>query len=318
MSNIIPFGQAGLPAYVKNRRGLASDLTTGVGPGFPKLSIKGKSWAVVRGQERTILMNPKDPESVASYIGVVIIKASAALSRAFYKGKFDDSATENKPVCASVDGVKPDAGVAEPQSTSCAACAHAVYRTGEGGKGFRCGNHRRVVVAKPGAFGDEDLMLLQVPGGSLKNLAAFARKVDSHGLDYNMCLTKLSFDPAEATPRIVFEPAGVLPEDMYEQVAAVAEGEQVRQILGSGVAETANGDVAPTPAPAVVREMSAEPEPVKKVAAKKVEVAEDELASVLGDAVETAEVTPEPVATKPATTSAIGDELDDMLSEFDD
>ena len=82
--NIIPFDQKGsLPAYLKNanRVSLNADLMTTTG-GFPVISIKGKTFAVVRDGVRKVLPNPKDPDSPATSVDVVIIRANKGMSKA--------------------------------------------------------------------------------------------------------------------------------------------------------------------------------------------------------------------------------------------
>ncbi len=77
--NIIPFdGSKSLPAYLKsfNVADINSDLTAHAGGGFPVISIKGKVFAVVRDGERVVLPNPKDPDSPATAIDVVLLKAN--------------------------------------------------------------------------------------------------------------------------------------------------------------------------------------------------------------------------------------------------
>ena len=68
MSEISPFESGNLPAYLKNQNveNLNGDLISTVSTGFPVVSIKGKIFAIVRGGDRTTMMNPKDPDSPAN------------------------------------------------------------------------------------------------------------------------------------------------------------------------------------------------------------------------------------------------------------
>jgi hypothetical protein len=347
MSNaIIPFdGGDQLPAYVQNRKGSTADLTAGVGAGFARLSVKGKTFTIVRNKDdKKVLMNPKDPDSPASYVGVVVVKASPALSRTYYEKAFDDASPDGAPDCSSADGVAPDAGVPKPQCKTCAACPHAVYGTGQNGKGFRCANHRRLVIAKPGAFAEEDLMLLNVPGGSLKNLRSYATMGDERGLDYDMVLTKLSFDPDEATPKLVFTPVGLLPEAMYNEVQGVVGSDMVKQILGSSAASARAGDSGPADDGGEAARAAAEKAAQEKAAAEAKAKAEAEAAAKAKAEAEAAEKAKasngadedadlmamldqseapaaEPAAAPAEATAAPAageDDLDAMLAEFDD
>jgi hypothetical protein len=73
--NIIPFdGNKALPDYFQafDLSALNSAFVT-ASSGFPVLSLKDKHFTVIKGGVGTMLMNPKDPESPAMSIDVVII-----------------------------------------------------------------------------------------------------------------------------------------------------------------------------------------------------------------------------------------------------
>lgn len=323
MSNIVPFNNdAQLPAHLQKRRGnKSSDLTQGVGPGIAKMSIKGKIWAIVRGDDRQVVMNPKDPESPASFVGVAIVAASPNLSRTFYVKDFDEKAASMQPDCSSVDGIKPDNGVPHPQAKTCAACPHAAYGTGQNGKGFRCPNHRRLVIAKPGEYTEEGLMLLNVPGGSLKNLRDFSMALDKREVDYDAVLTKLTFDSNEATPKIIFTPVGFLPEEHYKAVQELATSSAVQAILGSSEATVqgtedavASGDQVPDDTAAEKEaEAAKKAEAAAAAAAKKAAEAAKKAAEE--DAALAAAGDPEPSA---SPADGLMDDLDAMLAQYDD
>jgi hypothetical protein len=125
MSNIIPFDSGNLPAYLKaaNRAVINDDLTAHAGTGFPVISIKGKVFAVVRDGDRNVLPNPNDPDSPATSIEVVLVKANKGTSKVFYAKGYQEGSENTKPDCFSNEGTKPDASIAVPQAKSCALCA---------------------------------------------------------------------------------------------------------------------------------------------------------------------------------------------------
>ena len=97
--NIIPFdGSKNLPAFLKqvDVAALNSDLTSHAGGGFPVISIKGKVFAVVRDGEREVLMNPLDPESAATSLDVVLLKANKGTSKVFYLKGYDKDTSEGQ------------------------------------------------------------------------------------------------------------------------------------------------------------------------------------------------------------------------------
>lgn len=229
-TQIIPFdSDSKLPAYLKKYASKVSneDLTEGVGSSFPFLSIKGKTWTVVRSKEdRKILRNPNDPDEVASNVSVVILRASKHLGRVFYKAGFEEGKSD-RPDCFSHDSIKPDASVEHPQAKTCAACKHAVFVQG---KGPACRQSRRLAVASMNAINDP--MLLRVPAASLKNLNVYGNELAKRNVPYHVVVTKIQFDPEEATPKLLFKPLGFVPENILEEIEETRESDLVDQILG--------------------------------------------------------------------------------------
>jgi hypothetical protein len=94
--NLIPFESASLPAYLSGTdiAALNADLLSHAGGGFPVISIKGKVFAITRDGERNVLPNPKDPDSPATSIDVVMIKANKGTSKVFYMKGYDPKESE--------------------------------------------------------------------------------------------------------------------------------------------------------------------------------------------------------------------------------
>ena len=297
MGDIIPFDSKELPAYLNNVDVQGEDLTSGVSAGFPFLSIKGKVFTVVRDDERTIVTNPDDPDSPASSIQVVLIKASRNISKVYYDHEYEEGSQE-KPTCTSVDGEKPDADCQDPQSKTCAACPHNVWGSGRNGKGKACADVRRVAVAPSGQLNDP--MLLRVPPASLRPLAEYGSMLTKRGLPYNAVVTKLRFDPAESSPKLMLSPVGVLSQGDYQQVLEVAESDVVASIIG--------GTVAPAAEAPAVEERSEEQKPAKKRTAKK-------KAPPVAEEAPTTE--PEPVKEPEPEIEDDIDDLDALLAEYD-
>lgn len=238
MSNIIPFESGTLPAYLKNFKSedLNSDLASSAGGGFPVISIKGKVFAVVRGGERTTMMNPKDPDSPATSIEVVLVKANKGLSKVFYAKGYQEGSEAQKPDCFSNEGVKPDISVENPQSKQCATCTHNQWgsKIGDnGGKGKACQDSKRMAIAAVGLINDP--YLIRVPPASIKALSEYGSSLAKRGVDYSMVVTKVGFDVESPTPKLTFKAIGFLPEETYHEVKETAQGEVVQSILGTHV-----------------------------------------------------------------------------------
>lgn len=312
--NIIPFdgGKGNLPAYLKkvDVSALNSDLTSHAGGGFPVISIKGKQFAVVRDGERKVLPNPKDPDSPATSIDVVLIKANAAKSKVFYLKGYDPKESEGKkPDCFSNNGSTPDASVEHPQSKSCATCVHNQWgaKIGENGKkGKACSDSVRVAVAAAGQVNDP--MLLRVPPASIKALGEYGQMLAKRGVGYNMVVTKVGFDVDAESPKLTFKPVGLLDDAGFAEVQSTAESDIVRDILGAApvtVHEMAAALAAPTE--------EAEEEEAPRPAAKTKTVSDEEVSAAVNAAVKKATK----AATKPA---AVVQDLDVELDgiNFDD
>lgn len=331
-TQIVPFETKNLPAYLKGAAAITNELAANVGGGgFPVLSIKGKVWALTRSGERETLMNPADPDEVATSINVVILKANPNLSKVWYaKGYVEGS--DGKPDCFSNDGVAPDPSVEKPQSKKCSVCPKNQWgsKVGDSGsKGKACSDSRRLAVARLDAL--DDPILLRAPAATLKPLSEYGSNLVKKGVPYNAVVTKIGFDPEAPSPRLTFKPVGFLTEEQFASVQAQLETDVVASILGKpgdaqtheateeafempeGTPPAAARIAAPTPAPV--------PAPVVPAAAPKKAkpaVSEDEVAAALG------EEKPAPVAAAPKKAEAkvvddtLEDDLDALLGELDD
>ena len=272
MTNIVAFESGKLPAYLSavNVSELNQDLTSHASSGFPIMSIKGKVFTLSRGDEKTVLPNPKDPESPATAIDVVIVKVNKGTSKVFYLNGYKEG-EQAKPDCFSNNGDRPDAGSKQPQAKSCQACAHNQWgsKIGEnGGKGKACQDSVRIAIAPPDQVNDP--MLLRVPPASIKALGELGTACAKRGVPYNAAVTKISFDLASATPKLLFKPVGLLDDETFASVQKVADSDIVKNITGNGFSSES--------APALPK-VQPEEEPALKPAAKakpKAEVHDEE------------------------------------------
>lgn len=265
--NIIPFDQKGsLPAYLKNadRASLNADLITPSAGGFPVISIKGKTFAVVRDGVRKVLPNPKDPDSPATSVDVVIVRANKANSKVFYAKGYDKDSEGAKPDCYSNDGISPAADSKNPQAIKCATCAHNQWgsRISDSGssKGKACSDSRRLAVAAAGLLNDP--MLLRVPAASLRGLSEYVSMLDKRRVDYDMVVTKVGFEVDAESPKLSFRAVGFLDDAAYAEVQEVASTEIITNIIG-----TAPTAATPT-TPALEMEAKAEAPKAEKKPAK--------------------------------------------------
>lgn len=287
MSNIVPFSEAKLPSYLA-KVGASNDLADLLvhgSKGFPVISIKGKVFATVRNGERKVIPNPKDPESPATAIEVVMLKVQKGESRVFYAKEYADG-DAGEPDCSSSDGVKPDASAPKPQCKSCAACAHNVFGTGKSGKGKRCSTNVRIAVATPDNL--DDAYLLRAPVMSLKAVGEYGQMLKSRGINtYKAVVTKIGFEMDQPVPVLNFKPVGFLPEDMFAQAVASSESDTVKQIVGELASATVEApahaeEPIPEYKPAGKEEAAtAAEEVIEKVASKSKTVSDAEVKAVV-------------------------------------
>lgn len=313
MSNLIPFDSSNLPAYLRGAPKVSNeDLLAHASNSYPIISIKGKVFSVSRDGERNVIPNPRDPESPASNIDMVLVKVSKGTSKVWYAKGYTEG-SDAKPDCWSNDGIKPDASVEKKQATSCAACAKNAWgsKVGDGGtsKGKACSDSVRMAIATPDQINDP--YFIRVPAASIRNLGEYGKMLAKRGVSYQMVVTKIAFDMASPTPLLTFKPVGFLPEEGYKAVLEEAAGDTVQSILGGSGSTESTPPVedipmetykapAPTPAP--------QPKPTPKVDVEEVQQA-------VAAAAPTPKPAPKPEPTVAETTNLADIDLDSL--DFD-
>lgn len=248
MSNIAVIPQFNLPAELANQFHALigeDDLNAGVSAGFPVMSIRGAKWRIIDGGEEHPIYLPNSKD-LAPFVKVVILKANANISKVFYDGQYVEG-SDSAPDCYSNDGVAPAADAANPQCASCAACPKNVWGSKispSGSKIKACADVRRVAILPEGDM-DYSPILLRVPGASLSDLANYGKALKQRGIPYAAVVTKLSFDPDAAFPKIMFQFERVLTQEEMVKVAERIADPVIDDILG----HTTRGAPA-TPAPA--------------------------------------------------------------------
>lgn len=238
MANLIPFESAKLPAYLQQQApNLNDELTHGVGQGFPYLSIKGKNFTLIRGDERTLLTKNVDGEEMpVNSINVVLLKANKNLSKIYYVDAYDEDESQGKkPDCFSNDGIAPDPSSESPQSKTCAACPHNAWgsKVSDAGKKLKsCQDARRVAVARVDQLNDP--MLIRIPPATLKPLAEYGDMLKKRGVPMQAVVTKIKFDAEMATPKLEFKPMALLDEAQYNEAVEISKSDLVQQIIGLG------------------------------------------------------------------------------------
>lgn len=190
---------------------------------LPKISIKGKDFALVIGGERKRLPQRE--------LEVVIVNSRAALSKMFYEKEWDGKAEATAPDCQSVNGKVPDSGVPNKQHATCGDCPQNVW---VGKTPPNCRDHRVIIVVPKGAYTVQPFQL-NLPAGSLKAFTAYVRQLKTAGIPPEAAVTVLSFADTEY-PQLEFRCSGTVEtEEQFNQVLALAERQDVQDVIAGVV-----------------------------------------------------------------------------------
>jgi hypothetical protein len=237
MSNeiTIPAGFGQAPAIFTGGGNSNDELGAGVSASYGIMGYRGKVWAVKhQGTEHPLMRD--DGDGPRNSIEVVLLKASPAISKIFYKDGYVDG-SNSAPDCWSSNGATPDPSVQNKQSATCADCPMNAWgsRVTEAGKqGKKCSDSRRVAIVPSSDMDNEVFggpMLLRIPAASLKDLKQYGDVMKSYQFDYFACVTKISFDPNEAYPKFVFTAVRPLTEEEGRKVLELRDGPQVKAVL---------------------------------------------------------------------------------------
>ena len=142
-----------VPAHLAARVGVPSALgaaLTGAlssGQSFPKISIKSSRFRIKEGDTETVL------ESTS--LDVVVVGANPRLSKTYYEKPWDPNDEPTGPDCFSLDGIGPDASIADPQNDLCASCpmnawGSKISATGQQIKA--CSDQKRLAIVAAGGM----------------------------------------------------------------------------------------------------------------------------------------------------------------------
>lgn len=259
-TNVVPFqGQRSAAAFA----GLAPEadsLSEGIGSSYGIIGYKGKTWSLrFRGENH--VFTRADDGSPSSYIDVIILRAAKVKAKSFYAGYDENSSEGKRPICSSIDGIKPDLDVQTKQADACALCPRNVWKQDAttGRKSRECTDYKRVAALviptlTRGFFNGVPLIepvFLRVPPASLQDIATFGDQMAAQGYHYSTFITRISFDPSVAHPKFLFRAIQLLTDNEAPVVLEQRESEVAKRIVG----ETAQHPQA-LAAPAQVQQLA--------------------------------------------------------------
>jgi hypothetical protein len=243
MSNALtlPKGFGPVSSVLAGKANANDELGSGIQSSYGIIGYRGKVWSTKYQGKETPLMR-EDGDGPRGSVEVVIVKAATAIAKIFYKNGYQDGANA-APDCWSSDGIRPDAAAQGKQSPTCANCPMNAWgsRVTDSGKpGKACSDSRRVAVVPANDLANEIMggpMLLRVPAASLKDLKAYGELLNSYGYPYYGVATRISFDPKEAFPKMVFAAIRPLDDAEASEVQTLRGDKRVSAVLSEAAQE---------------------------------------------------------------------------------
>ena len=236
------------PAAFANLNPQEESLSDGIGASYGVIGYKGKVWSLRYKGETYYFVRPDDGSQIG-YIDVVLLRQAPVKSKSFYPGGYVEGQSEGKrPICHSIDGVKPDMDAQARQAEACAICPKNVWRTTpDGRKGKECSDYKRlaalVLPAQTAKFfagaGLIEPVFLRVPPASLNPLSVYGEALQAQGLHYAEVVTRISFDPTKATPQFQFRAIARIGEAEAPVVVQQRNDQNALRITGED--KTMNG-----------------------------------------------------------------------------
>jgi hypothetical protein len=190
--------------------------------GSKRISIKGGVFRKYSGGKEIGAIEDR-------HMNVIFVKMAHKASRMFYDATYQEG-QKVSPVCWSTDSEKPDADVKTPCASTCLDCPKSVKGSGQGGTGTACRLSWRTAVVLPNDPSG-DVMQLVLPAtssfGKEDNgrfpFRPYIQHLASHNVSAGRVITKMAFDTKSPTPKVVFSPAGKVPDEDLQTIANQAK-----------------------------------------------------------------------------------------------
>jgi len=190
--------------------------------GNKRISIKGGVFRKFSGGKEIGAIEDR-------HMNVIFVKMAHKASRMFYDATYVEG-QKVSPVCWSTDSEKPDADVKTPCASACLDCTKSVKGSGQGGTGTACRLSWRTAVVLPNDPSG-DVMQLVLPATSAFGredngrfpFRPYIQHLASHNVSAGRVITKMAFDTKSPTPKVVFSPAGKVPDEELQIIANQAK-----------------------------------------------------------------------------------------------
>jgi hypothetical protein len=238
----------------------------GAGRQNKRISIKGGVFRKFSGGKEIGAIEDR-------HMNVIFVKMAHKASRMFYDATYQEG-QKVSPVCWSTDSEKPDADVKTPCASTCLDCPKSVKGSGQGGTGTACRLSWRTAVVLPNDPSG-DVMQLVLPATSAFGkedngrwpFRPYIQHLASHNVSAGRVITKMAFDTKSPTPKVVFSPAGKVPDEDLQIIANQAKSPAAEAAIKMNVFQADNtGEVE---VPSHRNEVAEDEAPPVKVESKK-------------------------------------------------
>ena len=238
----------------------------GARQGSKRISIKGGVFRKYSGGKEIGAIEDR-------HMNVIFVKMAHKASRMFYDATYQEG-QKVSPVCWSTDSDKPDADVKTPCASTCLDCPKSVKGSGQGGTGTACRLSWRTAVVLPNDPSG-DVMQLVLPATSAFGkedngrfpFRPYIQHLASHNVSAGRVITKMAFDTKSPTPKVVFSPAGKVPDEDLLAIAAQAKSPAAEAAIKMNVFQAdSTGEVE---VPSHRNEVAEDETPPVKVESKK-------------------------------------------------
>ena len=244
----------------------------GARQGSKRISIKGGVFRKYSGGKEIGAIEDR-------HMNVIFVKMAHKASRMFYDATYQEG-QKVSPVCWSTDSEKPDADVKTPCASTCLDCPKSVKGSGQGGTGTACRLSWRTAVVLPNDPSG-DVMQLVLPATSAFGkedngrwpFRPYIQHLASHNVSAGRVITKMAFDTKSPTPKVVFSPAGKVPDEDLLAIAAQAKSPAAEAAIKMNVFQAdSTGEVE---VPSHRNEVAEDETPPVKVESKKAAASEE-------------------------------------------
>jgi hypothetical protein len=233
------------------------------GSGSKRISIRGGVFRKVVGGKEVAAIEDR-------HMNVIFVNASPTASRTFYDTSYKEGERVS-PSCWSSDSNKPDDDVENKPAKSCSECPHSIrgaqkqcrlsWRTAAVLPDDPSGDVLQLVLPATSSFGKES--------NGKYPFVPYVQMLAGNNISLKNVVTRMQFDTSSPTPKLLFSPAGIVPEGDRDSVDKQQTSSSAEQAVKLTVYQT---DTSEEPAK---QEATAQPvevdntaEPLKREPAK--------------------------------------------------